>query len=153
MVVRTRNTKMWYTEKQLAQIVDHYFATLFCTKVEELFQGEFTDFRPVNKSTIVSIVNISCTEYSVWNEATKVEKTALTPQKVEEICKSVFATLYFNQMTHTEPKCFQNYDVKSIGGLTYTSTSRRSSERIKASVFPKCLCFGVPIRVFGGMGR
>ncbi len=52
--------------------------------VQILFQGEFNDVTPPNKSTVVRIINKFRIEYSVWDKVPKSEKTML-PQKVEEI--------------------------------------------------------------------
>ncbi len=81
-------------ETQLAWVVEHYFTRSYA-KVQELFQGEFTDVTPLCKTIILSIVNKFCTEYSALNKLPKREKVALTPQKVEEIRKSVLATSSF----------------------------------------------------------
>ncbi len=76
----------------MRKIVEHYFTTRSYSKIYELFLGEFTDIIPPNKSIIVRIVNKFCMEYSIWNKVPKHEKTALTPQKVEETRESVLAT-------------------------------------------------------------
>ncbi len=66
VVVCICNMKMWFTKKHV-RIVEYYFATWSYAKVQELFQGEFTDVTPPNKSAILRILNKFCTEYSVWN--------------------------------------------------------------------------------------
>ncbi len=75
------------------------------TKVQELFHSEFTDLTPPKKSTVVRIVSIFCTEYSVWNKVLKYKETALMSQKVEEIQENVHRLLinyvYNRQGTRT----------------------------------------------------
>ncbi len=61
--------------------------TRLYTEVQELFLGGSKDVTPSNISIIARILNKFCTQ----NKIPKCEKTALTPQKVEQIQESVLA--------------------------------------------------------------